>query len=117
MIYSKTIRIRNDNALIFDPKQDETPFFFHGVKQNPRDISKRQHKSIKYDFHRVFGPQSSNEDIYNESTKDLLNKLLCGYNCSGMYQFYMIYFSSKYNSMILIQLIFGAHVVSSILLK
>lgn len=78
----KTIRIRNDNALIFDPKQDETPFFFHGVKQNPRDISKRQHKSIKYDFHRVFGPQSSNEDIYNESTKDLLDKLLCGYNCS-----------------------------------
>jgi len=91
MIYSKTIRIRNDNALIFDPKQDETPFFFHGVKQNPRDISKRQHKSIKYDFHRVFGPQSSNEDIYNESTKDLLDKLLCGYNCSGMYKFNMLY--------------------------
>ncbi|XP_025412743.1 kinesin-like protein KIF18A isoform X2 [Sipha flava] len=78
----KTIRIRNENALIFDPRQDETPFFFHGVKQNPRDITKRQHKSIKYDFHRVFGPQSTNEDIYNESTKDLLDKLLSGYNCS-----------------------------------
>lgn len=86
VIFSKTIRIRNENALIFDPRQDETPFFFHGVKQNPRDISKRQHKSIKYDFHRVFGPQSTNEDIYNESTKDLLDKLLSGYNCSGTYQ-------------------------------
>lgn len=82
--FSQTIRIRNENTLIFDPKQDETPFFFHGVKQNPRDISKRQHKSLKYDFHQVFGPQSSNEDIYNESIKDLLDKLLCGYNCSGM---------------------------------
>lgn len=82
--FSQTIRIRNENTLIFDPKQDETPFFFHGVKQNPRDISKRQHKSLKYDFHQVFGPQSTNEDIYNESIKDLLDKLLCGYNCSGM---------------------------------
>ncbi|XP_050431645.1 kinesin-like protein KIF18A isoform X2 [Adelges cooleyi] len=78
----KTIKVRNETTLIFDPKQDETPFFFHGVKQNPRDISKKQHKSIKYDFHRVFGPESTNEDIYNESTKDLLDKLLCGYNCS-----------------------------------
>ncbi|XP_050541845.1 kinesin-like protein KIF18A isoform X2 [Daktulosphaira vitifoliae] len=78
----KTIKVRNEYALIFDPKQDETPFFFHGVKQNPRDISKKQHKSIKYDFHRVFGPESTNEDIYNESTKDLLDKLLNGYNCS-----------------------------------
>lgn len=92
--------------LIFDPKQDETPFFFHGVKQNPRDISKKQHKSIKYDFHQVFGPQSTNEEIYNESIKDLLDKLLCGYNCSGMYLIKIFvalvrYIKLQYNKLLL----------------
>jgi kinesin family protein 18/19 len=75
----------NENLLIFDPKEDAEPFFFHGSRQNCRDLNKKQNKELDFRFDRVFGHDSSNEAVFECSTKDIVKSLLDGYNCSGEY--------------------------------
>lgn len=71
--------------LIFDPKEEAEPFFFHGSRQNCRDIQKKQNKDLDFGFDRVFDCDSSNEDVFKDSTENLVKFLLDGYNCSGAY--------------------------------
>ena len=73
----------DDKMLIFDPREDNQPFFFHGVKQRMRDITKKQNKVIEFIFDQVYGTSSSNEDVYRGSICGILPALLEGYNCSG----------------------------------
>lgn len=73
--------------LVFDPKEDDQPFFFHGVKQRMRDITKKQNKEMQFVFDRVFDARSENENVYAGSICEILPSLLEGYNCSGMYIF------------------------------
>lgn len=76
------VRILNNETIIFDPKQDDSEFFFHGVKQSVRDINKKKNKEMEFIFDRVYGPEDSNEEVFNGSTKDIIASLLEGYNCS-----------------------------------
>lgn len=77
------IQIVDDHMLIFDPKKEDEDVFFHrGVRQR-RDITKRQHRDQKFVFEKVFAPDSTNQDIFLNTTKDMLDTLLQGYNCSG----------------------------------
>jgi hypothetical protein len=75
----------DENLLIFDPKEEAEPFFFHGSRQNCRDLQKKQNKEMDFGFDRVFGCDSSNEAVFEGSTKDIVKSLLDGYNCSGEY--------------------------------
>lgn len=79
------MRILNNETIIFDPKQDESDFFFHGVKQSVRDINKKKNKEMEFLFDRVYGPDEDNQDVFNGSTKDIIASLLDGYNCSGTF--------------------------------
>ncbi|KAK4308249.1 hypothetical protein Pmani_020043 [Petrolisthes manimaculis] len=72
----------DEHMLVFDPRRDENQFFFKGALQRNRDLHKRQAREQKFIFERVFSTQSTNEDIYDASTHDLLDTLLSGYNCS-----------------------------------
>lgn len=69
--------------LIFDPKEEAQPFFFHGSRQHCRDIQKKQNKDLDFGFDQVFDSDSSNEAVFEGSTKDIVKSLLDGYNCSG----------------------------------
>ena len=65
--------------LIFDPKEDDEDFFFHGKKQNKRrDLNKAVPKDHKFTFDAVFGPSATNEDVFCSTTKDLVNVLFQG---------------------------------------
>uniref|UniRef100_A0A8D8YWB5 Kinesin-like protein KIF18B n=1 Tax=Cacopsylla melanoneura TaxID=428564 RepID=A0A8D8YWB5_9HEMI len=75
-------RILNHESVIFDPKQDESDFFFHGVKQSLRDVNKKKNKEMEFLFDRVYGPDASNQDVFDGSAKDIIASLLEGYNCS-----------------------------------
>ncbi|XP_011172425.1 kinesin-like protein KIF18A [Solenopsis invicta] len=80
---SKTvIEVVDDKMLIFDPKEQATPFFFHNVAQKGRDMLKKQNKQLQFIFDRVFDSTSTNTDVFEGSTKSLINSLLDGYNCS-----------------------------------
>ncbi|KAK3874985.1 hypothetical protein Pcinc_020120 [Petrolisthes cinctipes] len=72
----------DEHMLVFDPRRNENQFFFKGALQRNRDLHKRQPREQKFIFERVFSTQSTNEDIYDASTHDLLDTLLSGYNCS-----------------------------------
>lgn len=76
------IEIVDDKMLIFDPKEQATPFFFHNVAQKGRDMLKKQNKQLQFIFDRVFDSTSTNTDVFEGSTKNLINSLLDGYNCS-----------------------------------
>jgi kinesin family protein 18/19 len=73
----------DDRMLIFDPKENEQPFFFHGTKQRSRDITKKQNKEINFVFDRVYAAESTNLDVFETSICGIFGPLLEGYNCSG----------------------------------
>ena len=68
--------------LVFDPKEDRDDFFFHGQKQQRRDLNKKANRDQKFAFDVVFGPSSTNEDVYSGTTKDIVEVIFNGYNCS-----------------------------------
>ncbi|KAG7211152.1 hypothetical protein KM043_010476 [Ampulex compressa] len=80
---SKTIlKVVDEKMLIFDPKQEEHPFFYQGVAQKGRDLLKKQNKELQFIFDTIFDIGSTNEDVFEGSTKELIQSLLEGYNCS-----------------------------------
>lgn len=76
------VKIVDDKMLIFDPKEDENPFFYHGVAQKGRDLLRKQNKELQFIFDKVFNIGSNNTNVFEGSTKDLITSLLDGYNCS-----------------------------------
>ncbi|KAK7079533.1 Kinesin-like protein kif18a [Halocaridina rubra] len=76
------VKVVDERMLIFDPKPEEEDFFFKGIRQRTRDLNKRQPKEQKFMFERIFDVDSTNEQIYEETTKDLVDTILAGYNCS-----------------------------------
>ena len=55
--------------LVFDPKEDNEDFFYHGQKQQRRDLNKKANRDQKFAFDVVFGPNATNEDVYAGTTK------------------------------------------------
>lgn len=76
------VEIVDDKMLIFDPKEQDEPFFFHNVAQKSRDMLKKQNKQLQFIFDRIFSPIATNIDVFEGSTKSLITNLLDGYNCS-----------------------------------
>lgn len=76
------VEVVDDKMLIFDPKERETPFFFHNVAQKSRDMLKKQNKQLQFIFDRIFSTTSTNTNVFEGSTKNLITSLLDGYNCS-----------------------------------
>lgn len=71
--------------MIFDPKEDAQPFFYHGVQQQRRDMLKKENKALEFGFDKVFGQAATNDEVFEGSSKDLIASLLDGFNCSGMW--------------------------------
>ena len=76
----------SDNLLIFDPKTEASPDYYHGKQRRMRDIRKKTQKDMRFVFDHVFDEHSSNEELYEHTTKGILDGLLDGYNCSGMWR-------------------------------
>ncbi|KAJ8865981.1 hypothetical protein PR048_033505 [Dryococelus australis] len=79
---SKIIDVVNENGLVFDPKESEDLFFYHGSSQRVRDMTKRENKNSEFVFDRVFGETATNHQVYEYSTREILKALFDGYNCS-----------------------------------
>ena len=72
-----------EHMLVFDPKEEETPDFYHGKARGGRDILKRANRDIRFAFDNVFAPEVTTHDVYTKTTKSILDGLLEGFNCSG----------------------------------
>ncbi|XP_037070212.1 kinesin-like protein KIF18B [Pollicipes pollicipes] len=80
--FKNVVRPLDDHMLIFDPRQQEDDFYFQGVRQRGRDLLKRASKDVQYMFDRVFHPHHSNQQLFEATTKDVVDTVIEGFNCS-----------------------------------
>ncbi|OWF46750.1 Kinesin-like protein KIF18A [Mizuhopecten yessoensis] len=76
------VKAMNENVLVFDPKEQSSPEYGYRNRRRRRDLRKRQAKDLKFAFDFVFDQNSANHNVYEQSTKQILDGLLEGYNCS-----------------------------------
>ncbi|XP_061466560.1 kinesin-like protein KIF18A [Rhineura floridana] len=79
--FRKVLQVVDKHILVFDPKVEEVSFF-HGKKLPYRDITKRQNKDLKFVFDAVLDENSSQLEIFEDTTKTMLDGFLNGYNCT-----------------------------------
>lgn len=76
------VNVVDDQMLVFDPKDDEVHFFYHGVQQKRRDLLKKPKKDLTFRFDKVFNKESTNVEVFMNSTQNLIENLMQGSNCS-----------------------------------
>ena len=81
--FRTVVRVVGEEMLVFDPKEQGTPDYYHGKARRQRDINKRSARDISFVFDRVFGSSSTTMDLFENTTKKILDGLMDGYNCSG----------------------------------
>uniref|UniRef100_A0A4X2JVS3 Kinesin-like protein n=1 Tax=Vombatus ursinus TaxID=29139 RepID=A0A4X2JVS3_VOMUR len=79
--FYKVVHVVDEHLLVFDPKEEEDNFF-HGKKTVNRDITKRKRKDLKFVFDAVFDETSTQCQVFEHTTKPVLNNFLNGYNCT-----------------------------------
>lgn len=87
--YKKVVHVVDNHMLVFDPKEEEVTFF-RGQRVGNRDVRKRANKDLKFVFDSVFGEDSSQVEVFENTTKAIVDGVLNGYNCTGE----TVYFSS-----------------------
>ncbi|XP_072448816.1 kinesin-like protein KIF18A [Chiloscyllium punctatum] len=78
--HHKVVHVVDRHMLVFDPKEEEINYSY-GCKVRHRDLNKRKNKDLQFVFDRVFGNDSSQLDIFEE-TKSILESVFNGYNCT-----------------------------------
>lgn len=76
------VEVIDDRMLVFDPKEVDVPFFYHGTQQPTRGFPRRPNKELQFVFDRVCSPEDSNSEVFAVTTRDILGCLMEGYNCS-----------------------------------
>ncbi|XP_032862736.2 kinesin-like protein KIF18A [Tyto alba] len=79
--FSKAVHVVDQHILVFDPKDEEVSFF-HGKRLTHRDINKRKKKDLKFVFDAVFAESSSQLEVFEHTTKSVIDGFLNGYNCT-----------------------------------
>ncbi|NXL12600.1 KI18A protein, partial [Mesembrinibis cayennensis] len=79
--FSKVVHVVDRHILVFDPKEEEVSFF-HGKRLTHRDINKRTKKDLKFVFDAVFAEGSSQLEVFEHTTKSVIDGFLNGYNCT-----------------------------------
>ncbi|OCT73151.1 kinesin family member 18B L homeolog isoform X2 [Xenopus laevis] len=74
------VQVVDHNMLVFDPDEPETTGVFSSLRGT--DGPKRKGKDMKFIFDRVFGENSRQQHVFEHTTKEILDGVLNGYNCS-----------------------------------
>ncbi|KAM3918720.1 kinesin-like protein KIF18A [Leptodactylus fuscus] len=78
---TNVVQVVDRHILVFDPKIEEVNFF-HGRSTANRDMTKKKNKDLKFVFDCVFDDHSTQEEVYEETTRIVLDGVLNGYNCT-----------------------------------
>ncbi|KFO72365.1 Kinesin-like KIF18A, partial [Cuculus canorus] len=79
--FSKVVHVVDRHILVFDPKEEEVSFF-QGKRMVYRDINKRQKKDLKFVFDAIFDENSSQLEVFEHTTKTVIDGFFNGYNCT-----------------------------------
>ncbi|XP_075767349.1 kinesin-like protein KIF18B isoform X2 [Pelodiscus sinensis] len=74
------VQVIDDTMLVFDPEEPRLSGVFAGFRGH--DAPKRKGKDLKFVFDQVFGESATQEDVFQHTTKEILDGVLNGYNCS-----------------------------------
>uniref|UniRef100_A0AAY4BVE3 Kinesin-like protein n=1 Tax=Denticeps clupeoides TaxID=299321 RepID=A0AAY4BVE3_9TELE len=77
----RVVQVVDKHMLVFDPKEEEVTFF-RGQRSTQRDLRKRVPKDLKFVFDTVFGESSTQAEVFDNTTKGIVDSVLNGYNCS-----------------------------------
>uniref|UniRef100_A0A8C9Y044 Kinesin-like protein n=1 Tax=Sander lucioperca TaxID=283035 RepID=A0A8C9Y044_SANLU len=75
------VQVVDNHMLIFDPKEEDISCF-GSQRVRRRNINKRANKDLKFVFDHVFGENSTQVDIFESTTKGVLDGLMNGFNCT-----------------------------------
>lgn len=78
--FRHVVQVVDNHMLIFDPKEEQMACF--GARRG-RDINKRANKDLKFVFDHVFGENSTQVDVFENTTKGILDGVMNGFNCTG----------------------------------
>ncbi|XP_008291319.1 kinesin-like protein KIF18A isoform X2 [Stegastes partitus] len=77
------VQVVDNHMLIFDPKeQDSSCFQSQRQRVRNRNINKRANKDLKFVFDQVFDENSTQVDIFENTTKGVLDGVMNGFNCT-----------------------------------
>ncbi|XP_069553795.1 kinesin-like protein KIF18A [Brachyistius frenatus] len=74
------VQVVDNHMLIFDPREEDICFRSQRVRN--RNINKRANKDLKFVFDRVFDENSTQDDIFENTTKGVLDGVMNGFNCT-----------------------------------
>ena len=74
----------DENMLIFDPADDDSQDLFNKVPKR-RNMLKRASRDMRFAFDCVFDEETSTKEVFDNTTRDIIDGVLEGYNCSGIY--------------------------------
>ncbi|KAJ6660666.1 hypothetical protein lerEdw1_017663 [Lerista edwardsae] len=77
----RVVQVVGECMLVFDPEESSLPGIFAGF-QAPDPAPKRKGKDLKFVFDRVFGESATQAEVFENTTKEILDGVLDGYNCS-----------------------------------
>ena len=81
------LRILDSHVLVFDPQPENLPTF-HALQKPLNPFKKRgvflsrKYKDLRFAFDRVFDKSATQLEVFEESTKDIVEGVLDGVNCS-----------------------------------
>ncbi|XP_072321500.1 kinesin-like protein KIF18A [Eucyclogobius newberryi] len=79
--FRNVVQVVDNHMLIFDPKQQDLSCF-GSQRVRSRDINKKANKDLKFVFDHVFGENSTQVDIFDNTTKAIIDGVMNGFNCS-----------------------------------
>ncbi|XP_049573321.1 kinesin-like protein KIF18A [Syngnathus scovelli] len=79
--YRNVVQVVDKHMLIFDPKEEDFSCFGSRRVRN-RNINKRPNKDLKFVFDQVFGENSTQDEIFENAMKGVLDGIMNGFNCT-----------------------------------
>ncbi|XP_068717868.1 kinesin-like protein KIF18A isoform X2 [Montipora capricornis] len=79
---SIAVRVMDERVLVFDPKEDSMDYFQGDQRRRRSQFLTRRAKDLRFMFDRVFDSSASNINVFEETTKAIIDGVLGGYNCS-----------------------------------
>lgn len=77
------VKVLDEHVLVFDPKEDNMPQFEKAESSRKRrPFLTRKHRDLRFAFDRVFDETSTQHEVFENTTKTIIDGLLDGINCS-----------------------------------
>ena len=82
--HRNVVRPMDERVVVFDPHDDfDTNSFIPNKRPRRRsNILDRRVKDLRFIFDRVFDANATNQDIFEHTTKTIIDGVLNGYNCT-----------------------------------